>query len=171
MPPSQKIAKNAERFVSVLNRGASFFASVVLFMLMLLVSADVIGRYAFNTPVPGTFEIASVFLTIIIFLGIAYAQERKRHIFVDFFLSRLSERVKWPLVLAQLAMGAAVFGLLTLCTGKDSWTAVVERQAWWGLISVPIYPGKIAITVGCGLACIQFMLEIIRWISQGRPHT
>ena len=84
------IKLTTRKLISNINKGGSIASSIVLFCMMLLICSDVVGRYFFDMPVPGTYEICSVFTAVVVFAGIAYAQEKKRHIFVQFVLFRMS---------------------------------------------------------------------------------
>src|SRR5581483_4855877 len=58
-------------------------AAVVLFVLMVLTCADVIGRYFFSSPVFGAFEITEMLLASLIFLGLPLVTLRNEHVTVD----------------------------------------------------------------------------------------
>lgn len=60
-------------------------AAVVLFCLMTLTCADVIGRYFFNSPVYGAFEITEMLLAGLIFSGLPLVTLRGDHVTVDLF--------------------------------------------------------------------------------------
>jgi TRAP-type C4-dicarboxylate transport system permease small subunit len=59
------------------------FAAVVLFALMLLTCADVIGRYFFSHPIHGGFEITEMLLASLIFAGLPLVTLRNEHVTVD----------------------------------------------------------------------------------------
>jgi TRAP-type C4-dicarboxylate transport system permease small subunit len=58
-------------------------AAVVLFAMMVLTCADVIGRYFFNHPVYGAFEITETLLAVLIFAGLPLVTLRGDHVTVD----------------------------------------------------------------------------------------
>jgi TRAP-type C4-dicarboxylate transport system permease small subunit len=58
-------------------------AAVVLFSLMALTCVDVIGRYFFNSPVHGGFEITEMLLAVLIFSGLPLVTLRNDHVTVD----------------------------------------------------------------------------------------
>ena len=63
---------------------------VFVLPLMLITTADVVGRGFFNKPIAGTFELSEYMLAVIILLGAAYTQQVKGHVAVDFLTSRFS---------------------------------------------------------------------------------
>ena len=56
---------------------------LLLFCLMAITCADVIGRYFFGTPVYGAFEMTEMLLAALIFVGLPLVTLRNEHITVD----------------------------------------------------------------------------------------
>ncbi len=62
-----------------------YLAAAILMFLMLFTAVDVIGRYFFNKPVWGGFELTEVLLAVLIFAGLPLTTLRNGHIMVDLF--------------------------------------------------------------------------------------
>jgi TRAP-type C4-dicarboxylate transport system permease small subunit len=60
-----------------------FLAALVLFCLMTLTCADVVGRYFFGKPVYGAFEMTEMLLATLIFAGLPLVTLRNEHVTVD----------------------------------------------------------------------------------------
>lgn len=58
-------------------------AGVILFVMMFLTCADVVGRYFLNSPVRGAFELTEIMLACLIFTGLPLVTLRQEHITVD----------------------------------------------------------------------------------------
>lgn len=58
-------------------------AAAVLFVMMTLTCADVIGRYFFSKPIFGAFEITEMALAAMIFLALPLVTLRNEHVTVD----------------------------------------------------------------------------------------
>ena len=89
-------------------------AAVVLFAIMLLTCADVIGRYFFHQPIFGAFEITETLLAALIFAGLPLVTLRNEHVTVDVFDSITPE---WVFRLQHVI--ACIFGFLS--TGYLAW--------------------------------------------------
>jgi TRAP-type C4-dicarboxylate transport system permease small subunit len=59
-------------------------AAILLFGLMALTTADVIGRYFFNWPLRGAFEVTELLLLTLIFAGLPLASRAGEHVTLDF---------------------------------------------------------------------------------------
>lgn len=55
--------------------------------MMLLTCVDVIGRYLFTRPIPGSFELTEILLAAIIFIGLPIVSLKNDHVTVDLFAS------------------------------------------------------------------------------------
>ncbi len=57
-----------------------------------LTVASVIGRYFFNAPIPGDFELVEMACALAVFSFLPYCQIKKGNVLVDFFTLKLSAR-------------------------------------------------------------------------------
>src|SRR5215510_7528740 len=67
-----------------LDRALGTAAAILLFCLMALTAADVVGRYIFNWPIRGAFEITELLLLALIFAGLPLASRADEHVTLDF---------------------------------------------------------------------------------------
>ncbi len=59
------------------------FAGVILAALMAVTVIDVVGRYLFNAPLPGSFEITKVMMAALIFAALPAVSRFEQHITID----------------------------------------------------------------------------------------
>src|SRR5215470_12115069 len=67
-----------------LDRALGLAAAFLLFGLMALTTADVIGRYILNAPIRGAFEVTELLLLALIFAGLPLASLADEHVTLDF---------------------------------------------------------------------------------------
>jgi TRAP-type C4-dicarboxylate transport system permease small subunit len=91
-----------------------YVAAAVMFALMLLTCADVVGRYFLNRPVWGGFELTEMLLAALIFAGLPLVTLRDDHVTVDLFDPIVPERLFRLQHVVACAIGA-------LCTGYLAW--------------------------------------------------
>ena len=71
--------------------------AATLFSMMWITFVDVIGRYVFNHPLEGAYEITELLLAILVFGGLPLVTERNEHVatpLFDNFLNGLARRFK-----------------------------------------------------------------------------
>ena len=92
----------------------AFVAAALLMALMLLTCADVAGRYFFNHPVYGAFELTEMMLAALIFAGLPLVTLRNEHVTMDLFDSFTPPWLFRAQHVAASLIGAA-------CTGYLAW--------------------------------------------------
>lgn len=155
--PSGAIARGYIRLLGGLN----IISAIFILILMLLISADVVGRYAFGKPLHGTFEIGESLLVFVVFLGFAYTQYHKANIRVQMVANRMPFRVRPLLDCLAHGLGFALFALVTWETFRYFLTSWAIREASAGMVNVPLYPARLAVPMGSFFLAFQFALDSV----------
>ncbi|MGH1331803.1 MAG: TRAP transporter small permease [Paracoccaceae bacterium] len=94
--------------------------AVAIALMMLHITADVIGKFVFNRPLPGTIPIVSQFYMVIAtFLPLAMVERANGHISVEIIVTNFPDRLQDFIAMLASALGTIIFGLLT-------WRALIE---------------------------------------------
>ena len=89
-----------------------FAASVILFSMMMITFVDVIGRYVFNRPLNGAFEITELMLLVLIFAGLPLVSHADEHVTMDFIDHLFKERGRRVLIsIAHAVVAITLLGL------------------------------------------------------------
>jgi len=134
-------------------------AGAILMLMMFHIVADVLLKYLFNYPLPGTMEIvASYYMVAIVMLPLMAVTLTASHIHVEFFTNHLSRKRLRRLVcivqslsfLALLAVFyAAVDQAMRKTASGEAWeTADGTIDIWYSRWIVPIGLGFCAIAFG-----------------------
>jgi len=145
-------------------------AAVALLLMMVHVTADVVGKYVFNAPIPGTAEVvASYYMVSAVFLPLAWVEITEGSIIVELLYDLFGRRAKTLVLAMATALSALFYGGLAWL----SWQPAV--QAWRisemveGTWRVVIWPTKFLLPIGLALACLVMILRLIE-IAAGRYH-
>ncbi len=84
---------DTSRPVASAREGLSTFAALVLAAVMMVSVVDVVGRYVFNRPLPGSSEITEILMAILIYAGLPLVGLRRAHIVVDLLDSATPQRM------------------------------------------------------------------------------
>lgn len=144
----------------------SRIATGIIMLMMFLTTADVAGRYLFNSPVIGAYEISSMMLVGVVFLGLAYVQSKKGHVKVEAATFWMPKRVQIALDIFGGLVGLVIMGLLTWRSGIVFWEAWVLQDYSMGLIHIPLWPGKLMVPLGTGLLCLRLVSDIVESCAQ-----
>jgi TRAP-type mannitol/chloroaromatic compound transport system permease small subunit len=136
--------------------------SIWIFVLMIVINIDVIGRTAFNAPLPGVPELVSLSIVGIIFIQLGNTLREGRMTRADTFSKQLKRR--WPRVGFALSAafslaGAALFAVLFYASYPFFLRSMESGEfvGVEGYVAFPTWPVRLAILVGCACAFIQFI--------------
>lgn len=145
-------------------------AALAVLLMMLHVTTDIVLRYLFNAPPPGTITFVShYYMVFLVCLPLAFVERANGHIAVDVVTDRLPERWSYHLRHIALLPSAAVVGLVTYATwvealGKFKRGTFLMEQG----IQVPVWIGYFALPLGYGLMTLYLLLKFVAYL-QGRP--
>jgi TRAP-type C4-dicarboxylate transport system permease small subunit len=144
-----------------LSRWMGYVSSAIIIVLMLLVTADVCGRYFFNKPIMGASELARFMMIIIVFPALAWTALAGKHIKVDILIERFPQRFRTILNSIMLLAGLVIYGIIT-------WQSALYSMKVDNITSMLRLPQSIfywIMTVGCTVFCLSIMALIIRNIA------
>ena len=114
-------------------------AGVALFVLMAIVTVDVVGRYLFSAPLRGGFEYVKICMALIVFLALPVIVAREEHIRVDVFEAFVPRRLRRFTRLLGFGISlAVVIGLV--------WVSYLRASSFYAsgeqfvLFPAPLYP-------------------------------
>ena len=145
--------------------------TVWIFMLMIVIVTDVIGRTVFTQPLPGVPELVSLSIVGIVFLQIGQALRSGRITRVDTLLEFLDRRVpRMSAVLQGLyaLLGMALFiALYWACLPLfgQAWTND-EYVGIEGYITYPVWPVRLFMLIGSVGAALQYLLFAIEYFAR-----
>lgn len=145
-----------------LSRWMGYVSSVVIIALMLLVTADVCGRYFFDSPITGASELARFMMIIIVFPALAWTALSGKHIKVDLLMERFSPRVQSIVNIIMLLGALAVYSIIT-------WRAALYSMKVDNITSMLRLPQSVfywVMTVGFAVFCVSIVALVIRNIAE-----
>jgi TRAP-type transport system small permease protein len=142
--------------------------ALVLAVMMLLSCADVIGRYFFNKPIPGVWEIIRFLLVFAVSWGIGYTQIQKDHIRINIIIALFPKRVQ--AAFDSLSYFLGVVGLSFLC-----WQLVVLANKYRMMpgavtetLGIPFYPFILALAIPIAMLILVLILDFVNSLLKVR---
>lgn len=151
----------AIRYCNILALG---LAAVFIGLIAVVGAADVVGTAFFAAPVPSALELSEAGLVVVVFMGLAYAQQRRAHITVDIFSAKFVGLARRLSVGAALVAAVLVFGFIAWRGGIAAWESLAVGERSEGLARIPLYPGKFALTLGCLIAMLESLRQFVHLI-------
>lgn len=124
-------------------------------MMVVIIVADVFGRYVLNSPIAGAAELATALFLWVIFLGGAGAMRRHLHVSIKVLVSRLPER--WQAAAYLVSNLALASGMLILV--PLAWSYAVNNRRIILLLQLPYRFIYMVIAVGLLLIAVHAMVN------------
>jgi TRAP-type C4-dicarboxylate transport system permease small subunit len=156
--------RNIVEKTGILSKVLAYIGAFALFGTMCLTAADVIGRYAFNSPILGVFELTEFLILILIFSFIGYAQSQKTHVSVELLLKILPKRIQAIIEVINHVICLVLMILITWM-GLEKALELKEVGEASPNLGIPDYPFVFFLTIGCTVMCIEYIRDIIRLIT------
>lgn len=142
----------------------TYVACILLFAMMLLTFADVMGRYLFSAPLPATYEVVSLMMPAIIFCALPLTVLNENHVTVDL----LDDIIPRPMARVQ-----AVFVHLfsTAALGLIAWRLVIKSMSQFEYeeitdeLFLPMWPFSALMAVLCTIATLAALANVILTLS------
>jgi len=141
-------------------------SAISIFIMLILVVANVLSRYLFNAPITGAFEVTEALMVVIIMLGLALTQYHGGHIRVSIVTRRLPPALARFSRISALLLGAVFFAWCAYASWKFALQSYSFDEREWGSITFPLYPFKFVVFLGVILLAIQFALDTIAEIAK-----
>ena len=161
-----KLASGAETLVSLASKVMAIIAAFVLLAMTLLTFADVSGRYFFNNPIDGAWEIIGLLLVCGGTWGLAYCQMEKGHISVTVLLDLFSPRVQ--AIIRSVAYLIGLTGFSLIC-----WRALLLTNRYLSVhgyvtdtLHIPLYPFMLMMAIGAGMLALILFIDLLRSIAE-----
>jgi TRAP-type C4-dicarboxylate transport system permease small subunit len=126
---------------------------------MLLTTADVVGRYFFNTPIRGVFDLTHFAVLIMTFFGFAYCAHHGHHVVIEIIYDRLGPASRNRVKRAANAIGCVMFAAI----GWQAIVAVADIKAFKfssQLMLIPFWPFYYVLAAGSLLFAVVLALQV-----------
>lgn len=163
--------------VHFLSKVLLWLSGLALILMMLHVTADVLSKYLFNAPVPGTAEVVAAYYMIsVVFLPLAYVEVANRSIVVEMIYDLLPNGAKYPLDIIGTLISLAFFGFLAYLGVGLAEEAFAVREYVDGLWRIVVWPSRFLIPLGMAVAALALLLRLVdllrghRMAAHGAPE-
>lgn len=164
--------KKSHLFLKILQSLSTYLAYVgafFLFAMMCLTVVDVAGRYLFNKPVLGAYELTEFMVLILIFSFLGYAQNKKSHISVDLVMMFFPEKLKVFIEIFN-HLACLLIMILIVWMGFEKAYEMVGTGESSPNLSLPSYPFVFFLVAGCAVMCIEFIRDLVRIIKSKKEY-
>jgi tripartite ATP-independent transporter DctM subunit len=158
-------ADRVSRAIVPVSRGLNSLGSSLALAMVFFITANVLTRALFRTPLLGVVELEEVMLTLMVFAGMAFTQLEKQHIDIDFFTSRLAPAGRNLLACATLLLCSLLYAALGWQSLDLGWTYYLKSMATMQ-VKIPLWPVMLVIGAGFILLALATLRDTLLAVSQ-----
>lgn len=157
----RRVSDFIEKVNLITNNITHYVSMTILFVLMLLTSADIIGRFFFNKPITGTFELTGILLALIIFFSLGTLQNKGEHIDIDFLTNKFPVKLQEIL---KMIVSLFLFIFLVLVTWQvfELMKRMHASNSISGDLGFPMYIIVALVGIGSLLFTVSYLSQIFK---------
>lgn len=155
-------AKGSARFLRILFELA---AGGLLALITLLTAVDVVGRYVFNRPLRGAFELTEVMMAALIFAALPLVTARREHVVVDLldpYIGARTQRVHQAVIQFACAMVVGVLGYVFFMQARQ----VARDGLYTNTLQMPLAPIAYFGAAAILLAALIHLAAAFGWLGR-----
>lgn len=157
-----------EKLIRRLEQAGMAVAVVCVVAIMLVVSADALGRYLFKSPLPVTFELVTFYLLVAsIYMAIAATYRHGDHININLIQNKLPKAVRNASEVVFCVLTVIVFALIAWGALQHSIEAWRRKEFIPGYIIWPVWLSYAPIPIGAALLMLRLLHHCGRLATRG----
>jgi len=131
--------------------------------MALYITYTALRRYLLRSPDFYASEITNILMLVTAIFCLAYTQRLGRHLRIDLMDRYLQKGVRGIVRdIVATAMGLFFSVILLWQTWTQAWWSLQSWEVTTGILAIPAFPMRIAISVGVGLLCLVLIAQILR---------
>lgn len=148
-----------DRYYFRLESAFNLIGGLIIFAIVLLAVANILGRKLFDMPVSGYIDWTEQAMAFFAFFGIAYCQRLGGHIRMDIFIGKLKGRFLWLFEFISTICMFLVTFFLVIGSYQHFLRAWVNGDSSFD-IDLPTWPSKLVVPVMLTLLALRLLLNI-----------
>ena len=145
--------------LAVLDNALATLAGIAIFVIMIIVTLDVVLRYVFNAPLAWSFDLISIYLMSgAFFLSLSDTLRCEHHVAVDIIFTGLPLKARRVLKMIGWALSSVLFTCITVLAAQEAFGRWDKSDVVAGAIEWPTWiPAALAV-LGFGVMTLRLVL-------------
>lgn len=147
-----------DALIRMIESAGLFVAGSCIVAIMLVISADALGRYALRAPLQWATDVVSAYLMVVaVYFGISATFRSGDHISINLLQSRMSRPVKAATGILYSGLAAAVFATVAWGAAANTIEAFQTREFLPGYLPWPLWLSHLPIALGSALLAVRLL--------------
>lgn len=159
------------RYLSRASDSAAVLGGLAVGLMIVHITLDVVLRFVLDLPISGTILLVSLmYMPMITFLPLAYAEKKDAHISVELIYDRLPGAVQRSLDVLSLGLSVVVYVALAIRTWSEAMAKFrIGASEMEGSLRIPTWPSYYLLPIGFALIVAILVFRIACLVTSGRP--
>lgn len=139
-----------------------WLAGMALFVMMVLVSADVLARYVFNSPLTFQFEFTTNYLMVMVAtLALPWCERKGSFIRLSVIRRFLSPSAGRWLDSFSYLVAALILYAIAWFSGHRTWEKYLDGNYYFGVVDWPVWLSLIWVPIGCCMLALRLNVNAV----------
>jgi len=149
-----------QTWLNACERFLTLVAVVMAFAMMVLTTADAVGRYVLNRPILVAYELTTNYLMVAaVFLAMPYAYRGGANIRVTFLVERIRGTTR--LVIDYIVQIVSVLYVAALVVATAQQTSnMLNTNTMFTTVEWPMWPGHLAVAIGLLVTAVMMLVDV-----------
>jgi len=162
------VLKSVIRIFERIEGSFAFIAVLLIIFTMCIVTADVIGRYIFNSPIKWSVELAENSIVWFTMLSAAWILRKERHVSVGVLTDRLNDRQRAFFKVIMSIIAAVSCAIIVVYGIKLVVGAYTAGDAQISILELPLWPLYSIIPLCNAMLVVRFIIRIVNSFNEWR---
>lgn len=142
---------------------ALYISMIIAFAMMFIITFDALGRYLFNNPLTGAYELVEKYLMpALVFLGLNYSYKDNQQISIEVLYDKTSGIFRFILDIIKIGGMLLIMALITYQGFHLALDAFIDKRMDFGGVPVPLYWAYIWIPIGSGIMTVRLLIDLVK---------
>jgi TRAP-type C4-dicarboxylate transport system permease small subunit len=142
---------------------------IFLFLMMIFIAIDIVGRYILNKPIPGSIDFVTVMMVLLVFPAFGYLTSQDGHVRTDILFDRLSKRWQGIFDIVNSLLSIFLIVCITWQLGARAWSIIRNPPGIsTSYFQWPHLPFIILAAVGMGLMTLEMFIWFFHSVNRAR---
>lgn len=152
-----------DKGLKAMERAAALVAVGFMLAIMLVVTADVVMRYLFNSPFAWAYDLIALYLMAgVFYFVLSDAYRENAHVSIDILHARMGPRARRTADLVTALVSVVLFALIAWIGAERAWENFANDEVLAGEIAWPVWLSAVIVPIGSTLLVLRLALQFVR---------
>lgn len=151
--------KKMKNILTKVNHLMATLASLLMSIVVVLFLTNIISR-EINKPIQGLLQLAVFATMIVVYMGLAYCEEKDEHIKIEIVASRVSPLIKGNMKIIVKIIEISILSICIYAVSLDVYSAYITKASITGTVPMILWPVKSVILIGLTLYWFQILSNL-----------